>query len=288
MRDEQLRARLGAYAEEGGVPRGATPTAAELRRRGYRALLGRVAATLLVVVLAAGGTLVWVSGAGGQRDTGVVDQPRPAPSISPPSTNPSPPATTLPAPPSTAPTTTTAAPTTTSTASAATAGDQVLAADGLRGIASFGEPQDQVIARLRDRFGAPDEDRTWDQQQIQYFGACPGNGHRFLRWGRLFVLFTDGPTNYRPAGRWHLFAWYAEDQQATGSLDPATAAGIRVGSTVADLRAAYGPSLRTFNASTAPPNDGFVVGDGDLNGVLSSTSTSGRVTQLSAGQVCGE
>jgi hypothetical protein len=81
--------------EPGWVPRGATPTAAELRRRGYRALLGRAAATLVVVVLAAGGTLVWASGAGGQRDTGVVDQPRPAPSISPPSTNPSPPATTL-------------------------------------------------------------------------------------------------------------------------------------------------------------------------------------------------
>jgi hypothetical protein len=246
--------------EEGGVPRGVTPTATQLRRRGYRALPGRAATTLLVVALAAGC-------AGGYRDTGLVDQPRPGPT-------------------STTPTTTTAAPTTTTTA--ATADDQVLAADGLRGIATFGEPQDRVAARIRDRFGTPDEDRTWDQQAIQYFGACPGNRHRFLRWGRLFVLFTDGATNYSPGGRWHFFAWYVEDDQATGSLDPATAAGIRVGSTVADLRAAYGSSLRIFNAADTPPSDGFVVGRGDLNGLLSSTSTSGRVTQLSAGHGCGE
>ena len=250
---------------------------AELRRRGYGALLGRAVTTLLVVVLAAGGTLVWASGAGGDRDGGVVDQPRPAPSTSPS------PATTLPAPSSTAPTTITTAPTTTETA-----GDQVLAAGGLRGLASFGEPQDRVVARIRDRFGAPDEDRTWDQQTIQYFGVCPGDRHRFLRWGRLFVLFTNGATNYSPGGRWHFFAWYAEDHQVTGSLDPATAAGIRVGSTVSELRAAYGSSLRILNAADTPPNDGFVVGDGDFNGVLSSTSTSGRVTQLSAGQTCGE
>jgi hypothetical protein len=288
MRDEQLRARLGAYAEEGGVPRGAGPTAAELRRRGHRALLGKAAATLLVVVVAAGGTVVLVSRAGGYRDAGVVDQPGPAPWTNPPSTSPAPPATTLPAPPSTAPTTTTAAPTTTTTATAATAGDQVLAAGGLRGLASFGEPQDRVVARIRDRFGAPDEDRTWDQQTIQYFGACPGDRHRFLRWGRLFALFTNGATDYGAGGRWHFFAWYAEDHQVTGSLDPATAAGIRVGSTVADLRAAYGSALRIFDAADTPPNDGFVVGDGDFNGVLSNINTGGRVTQLSAGQTCGE
>jgi hypothetical protein len=256
--------------EQGGVPRGATPTAAQLRRRGSRALPGRAATTLLVVVVAAGGT---VSCAGGYRDTGGVDRPRPAPSTANTTTGAAAP--------------TTAAPT---TAATATAGDRVLAAGGLRGIATFGEPQDRVAARIRDRFGAPDEDRSWNQQDIQYFGVCPGDRHRFLRWGRLFVLFTDGATSYSPGGRWHFFAWYVQDDQAsgTGILNPATAAGIRVGSTVADLRAAYGSSLRIFNAADTPPSDGFVVGRGDLNGLLSSTSTSGRVTQLSAGHGCGE
>jgi len=261
MRDERLRARPRAAAAQGGVPRGATPSAAEPHRRGDRARPGRAATTLLLVVLAAGC-------AGGYRDAGAADQPRPASPTNPPSTSPSPPATTA--------------------TTAATAGDRVLAAGGLRGIATFGEPRDRVAARIRDRFGAPDEDRTWDQQNIQYFGVCPGDRHRFLRWGRLFALFTDGATNYGPGGRWHFFAWYVQDHPLTGSLNPATAAGIRVGSTVADLRAAYGSSLRIFDASNTPPSDGFTVGRGDLNGLLTSTTTSGQVTQLSAGHGCGE
>jgi hypothetical protein len=169
---------------------------------------------------------------------------------------------------------------------AASADAQVLTFDGLAGIATFGEPQDRVVARLVERFGAPNENRIWNQSGRQYFGACPGDRHRFLRWGRLFALFTDGSTNYSPAGRWHFFAWYAENRQVTGSLDPATAAGIRVGSTVAELRTAYRSSVRI---SEGPPSDGFVIiGRGGIHGVLSNTSTSGRVTQLSAGEVCGE
>jgi hypothetical protein len=105
MRDEELRARLLAYAEEGGVPRGAAPSPAELHRRGYRLLLGRAVTTLLVVGLAVGGAVVWAGRAGGHRDGGVVDQPRPAPPTSPPSTSLLPPTTTVPGPPSTASTT---------------------------------------------------------------------------------------------------------------------------------------------------------------------------------------
>jgi hypothetical protein len=165
--------------------------------------------------------------------------------------------------------------------------NQVLTPDGLAGIATFGEPQDWVEVRLRDRFGPPNDDRIWWNQSVrQYFGVCPGDRHRFLRWGRLFALFTDGPTNYRRAGGWHFFAWYAQNGQGTGSLDPATTAGIRVGSTVADLRAAYRSSLRIFGG---PPSDGFVIDRGGIHGLLSNTPTSGRVvTQLSAGEVCGE
>jgi hypothetical protein len=161
----------------------------------------------------------------------------------------------------------------------------VLAFNGLAAIAYFGEPQDRVVASLGDRFGPPDDHGTLNQSGPQYFGVCPGDRQRFFRWGRLFALFTDGATNYSSAGGWHFFAWYAEDHQVTGSLDPATAAGIRVGSTVTELRAAYGSSLRIFKA---PPSDGFVIDRGGIYGALSNTSKSGRVTQLSAGEVCGE
>jgi hypothetical protein len=168
---------------------------------------------------------------------------------------------------------------------AASADAQVLAFDGLAGIATFGEPQDWVVARLGDRFGPPDDRGTLNQSGPQYFGVCPGDRQRFFRWGRLFALFTDGATNYSSSGGWHFFAWYAENHQVTGSLDPATTAGIRVGSTVAELRAAYRSSVRILKA---PPSDGFVIDRGGIHGALSNTSKSGRVTQLSAGEVCGE
>lgn len=85
MRDDELQARLLAYIDEGGQPRRVAPSPAELRRRGYRTLLGAAVTTLLVIALAAGGTVVWASRAGGHRDVGVVNQPGPVPSTSRPS-----------------------------------------------------------------------------------------------------------------------------------------------------------------------------------------------------------
>jgi hypothetical protein len=171
------------------------------------------------------------------------------------------------------------------TTTAASVNNQVLTPGGLDRIATFGEPMARVVDRLRGRFGPPNDHGTLNQAGRQDFGVCPGNRQRFFRWGRLFVLFTDGPTSYRRAGGWHFFAWYAEDYQVTGSLDPATTAGIQVGSTVAKLRATY-DSVRIFKG---PPSDGFVIiGRGGIHGALSNTSKSGRVIQLSAGEVCGE
>jgi hypothetical protein len=80
MRDEQLRARLVAYADEGGQPR-RDPNPAELRRRGYRALAAATTAAVLLIVLAGSGVAVLV----GRWDTGVTSQPRPpAPTSRPP------------------------------------------------------------------------------------------------------------------------------------------------------------------------------------------------------------
>jgi hypothetical protein len=81
MRDEQLQARLVAYADEGGQPRRPDPNPAELRRRGYRALAAATTVAVLLIVLAGSGVAVLV----GRWDTGVTDQPRPpAPTSRPP------------------------------------------------------------------------------------------------------------------------------------------------------------------------------------------------------------
>lgn len=101
MRDDELRARLRTYADEGGQPRRPAPSQAELRRRGYHALLRNALGTVLVVVLVVGGGAVWAGRAGVHRPDGVVNQPRPSPSTTtaPTTSTTRAPVTTLPAPP---------------------------------------------------------------------------------------------------------------------------------------------------------------------------------------------
>jgi hypothetical protein len=92
MREEELRARLVAYADEGGQPR-RDPNPAELRRRGYRALAAATTAAVLLLVLAGSGVAVLV----GRWDTGVTGQPRPpAPTSRPPASATSTPGTVTP------------------------------------------------------------------------------------------------------------------------------------------------------------------------------------------------
>jgi hypothetical protein len=167
-------------------------------------------------------------------------------------------------------------------------GGLVLGARGL-GPAAFGQPADQVIAALRAGLGEPDEDRRWDQRKRQRFGVCPGSNHRFVRWGRLSVLFADGDTGRGHAGRQHLFAWYAQAAKARGKR-LATVAGVAVGSSTAQVRAAYGDRATVWGAEGARPA-GFRIGSPqafELLGWLTHPSPRGRVTMLAAGTPCGE
>jgi hypothetical protein len=164
----------------------------------------------------------------------------------------------------------------------------VLTDRGLAGIATFGDPMDRVLARLRERLGPPDEEVTNDNPEGNIFGVCPGGVNRYVRWGRLWVLF--GAQSRYGQGRWHLFAYYAKGEQASGRPDPATQGGIHVGSTVAELQAAYGRQVQIFPIQV-PPSDGFRIGPRNgpaIDGLLSSTTANGRVTQLHGGQGCGE
>jgi hypothetical protein len=243
-----------------------------IRRPGRLAL---VLALVLVGVAAAGGS-AWLAVRQGPGPAGV------SPATAPP---PSPPVAAAPAT------------TTTATAPARPAGRVVLRPDGL-GAVAFGAAEQEAVRALRRSLGPWAERGSWPTGATA-FGTCVG-AVKALRWGRLYVLFTNGPTPYGPEGRWHLFAYQVlswkvfpvipsgPERRLTG-YSPRTAEGIGLGATVARLRAAYGKRLEVW-ASDEAAGDGFTVA-GDptgLHGTLTNASPTGRVKALLAGQGCGE
>lgn len=293
MPSDDLRQRFEAL-ETGVLPLTGAPDTEAIRRRGRRRQRTiRVAVLLSVVLLAAvaaRGAAMWDAG------SDVVP-------VSPPTTT-----------GQVVVTSTTTAPVTTATGPATTnlpttsipprpTDTVVLRADGL-GVVAFGSAERDAMAALQGRLGPPVERGSWSGATP--FGACPGPV-RAARWGRLYVLFTNGPTRYAPDGRWHLFAYQVDavqrsklDPQYSGptpppeppplrGYSPRTAAGIGFGSTVAELRAAYSSVRISFGT---PGNSyRFRIGQGaagELSGSLSGGKPGATVTLLEAGAVCGE
>jgi hypothetical protein len=276
------------------------PAADAIRRRGRRRRRTVRAAGLLAVALLAAAT------AGGIDRWSARSDLRPAAPA--PTTQPTPaPLTTAPPVSSTVPPTSVEpAPRTTRTATGAAAGRTgMLRVDGLGGTA-FGTAQGDALAALQDKLGAPGERRSWASAQTP-FGTCPGPV-RAARWGRLYVLFTSGPTRYRPGGGWHLFAYQVDavqrsvlDGQYSGptpppdppplrGYSPRTGAGIGFGSTLAQLRRAYGHRVKVTTGE--PGNVTWFRVDlgaaGELSGSLSGAAPSATVRLLAAGAGCGE
>jgi len=160
----------------------------------------------------------------------------------------------------------------------------LLRSDGL-GATAFGDVPEYTVAALGAELGAPSRDTT--EPAFSSFGTCPGTSLRAVEWGGLAVLITDGDSAYGIEGGPHFFAYlYRLDD----SLALATGEGIGLGSTVADLRAAYGTALRV-NPEQGSLGASFEVGPygpGGLYGLLDGTADTSTVTEIAAGQPCGE
>jgi hypothetical protein len=293
VRSDDLRQRFEALETE-VLPLTGAPATEAIRRRGRRRQRTiRVAVLLSAVLLGA------IAARGAARWTA---QPDLQPVSPPPTTRPAVVPSTI-----TAPATSTTAPVTTGSPTTSTpprpTGTVVLRADGL-GVAAFGTAEGDALRALQDRLGPTEERGSWSGATP--FGTCPGPV-RAARWGRLYVLFTSGPTRYDPAGRWHLFAYQVDavqrtklDPQYSGppptaapplrGYSPRTAAGIGFGSTVAELRGAYGSRARiTFGEPGMIYR--FTVAQGaagELFGSLTGDTPGATVTFLAAGAVCGE
>lgn len=162
--------------------------------------------------------------------------------------------------------------------------DVPLRADGL-GVTAFGDMPEYALAALTAALGEPSSDTT--EPAFSSYGTCPGTTLRAVGWGGLVVLITDGATAYGIESGPHFFAYmYRSDD----SLGLATPEGIGLGSTVAEVRAAYGEQVRVNPEQEVfgPSFEVGAYGPGGVYGLLDGTDDTSTVTEVAAGQPCGE
>jgi len=199
-----------------------------------------------------------------------------------------PPVTAAPTPTATSttigPPTTTALPTTTApptTTTVAPGSKLALRFDGV-GDARFATVPDDVVGYISGVLGTPTADSGWVAAVER---RCPGTEVRSVAWGDLSLLFGDASN--LTTGRRHFFAW-SFGPTSGAAISPAglhTPEGIGVGSTVAELRAAY-PAATLFagddlTAASAQISEGMFA-------FLNESGDAGVVTALLGGQGCSK
>jgi hypothetical protein len=162
-------------------------------------------------------------------------------------------------------------------------GRLVLDPEGLA-VARFGDAPDPVIAAVSRRLGKPNSDTGWKPKGAVY-GVCPGTKTRAVTWGQFTALFTDGPTRHGPSGTEHFFLWSVDGERPT--TPAVTAAGIGVGSTLAEVRRAYAGRVHTSEPDIPGTPPGFRVGP-QYQSSFFGTIDGGRVRSLAGGTACGE
>jgi len=132
-----------------------------------------------------------------------------------------------------APTTTTTTTTTPTTTTESTT-TVIARVDGL-GPVGLGDDAAAALPLLTGLFGAPVSDET--ETGVSPFGYYTEDEAtaRLVEWDGLTVAFIDAPL-YRGDGVLHFFGWWTDG----GSTPPiATAEGVRVGSTLTDVRSVF-------------------------------------------------
>jgi hypothetical protein len=173
-------------------------------------------------------------------------------------------------------------------------GGLILEVDGVGAIAtfvSFGANDEGAIAAVEASLGPNTRDTGWIPFDSE-FGVCPVDGDvRGVEWGSFLMLFTKGTTEFDPPGNPHFFSYYYVGIAQPGFATPDM---IEIGSTVAQLKAAYdGPDF-TFSEHEFDPSAGFWKYQHDfdtetgLSGATTGLTDPDTVVSINGGIGCGE
>jgi hypothetical protein len=167
--------------------------------------------------------------------------------------------------PTTAPAVPTTITPTTTTVPPVAALNLTLLPDGL-GSLRFGDPTDEVVGALTAAYGP-----VLERGNI----ACDSGSNEYVNFGGLSTIHDDGS--------WAGWSYGTGREEPVADL--ATAEGITLGSTLADLQAAYGADLNVLEEALGPE---FFVGADypGLGGFLTGTDDADTVTILYAGDLC--
>jgi hypothetical protein len=157
-----------------------------------------------------------------------------------------------------------------------------LGEDGL-GDVLFGFPPDVVISDISALYGEPDLDSDWIVSGTNIYGSCPGEFMRAVGWGSLVTIFindTDDPLNER----FYTYSYGFDYSDNQGGVDPrglrlTTAAGIGIGSSVAQLTDAYGASV-TVDGDAVLDVWSFEIAGSALRGLVTGPADIDTVTLL--------
>lgn len=162
----------------------------------------------------------------------------------------------------------------------------VLRPDGID-LVFFGADAEDTIEALVDRLDEPDDDTGWVSQFDEYDGLCVGTLVRFVTWGELELFFSDGPSLWADEGVEHFASYHVGGEDDRARYE--TSSGIGVGSTVADVIAAYGDRASTYDHPIyGPIFEWDAPGDGYLFGTLTGLGDDDVITTITGGFSCGE
>ncbi len=152
------------------------------------------------------------------------------------------------------------------------------------GVLPFGVSASVPLDVLGSAFGPPDEYTNWTDAWGR-FGACPGTQILGIRWGALWVLMTDGATEYSSSP--HFFNWiYSDGYYETARLRNEYDVGL--GDLLGDVPSGW------FRLDQDPVFGGWFMNFGPdrsdprLVAWTTGPNDSDAATYMTGGVVCGE